>query len=93
MTPLIRINTELITRRLAAIVSVASGWHGHVGTNRNPPVLTEPVVENHYICAKSTEHHPIFANTSRSSSHRKHILPIKLWQTSLTGVWHNVCCY
>jgi hypothetical protein len=28
MTPLIRINTELITRRLAAIVSVASGWHG-----------------------------------------------------------------
>jgi hypothetical protein len=78
MTPLIRINTELITRRLAAIVSVASGWHGHVGTHRNPPVLTDPVVENHHICAKSTERHPIFANSSGSSSHRKHMLPNKL---------------
>lgn len=92
MTPLIRINTELILRRRAAMVSVTSARHSTVDTYRNPQLLTEPVVENHQMCAISTEPHPACSDTSGSSSHRKHMLPNKLWQTSLTdAVWHNFC--
>jgi len=75
MTPRIRINTELSARRLA--VNITSGRHSRVGAYRNPHPLTEPVVENRHMSAISTERHPIFATTSGSSNHRKHMLPNK----------------
>lgn len=85
MTPLIRINTELFTRPLAAMLSVASGWHSHVCTHRNPQLLTDRAVENHHAYAKSTERQPTCSDTCGWSIHRKYMLLNELWQIRSVG--------